>query len=207
MLQLDGKRTVTVVAGCGRTGKSTFALRYLVNAKLDARFIFDPEGEYAQRLQLTPARDLFDLAVQLCRGWVVFDPHEMFPGQLGEAFTWFCAWSFACSEKMPGEKVLLVDEVWKYANPQKMPIELATVCQTGSKRGLGLMVNTQLPNKLNGSLLNECSEFVCFRLQFEKALDVAQEFGFDREEIRAMPELQFVSRTDVGAELRGRIKI
>jgi hypothetical protein len=154
-----------------------------------------------------PARDLFDLAVQLCRGWVVFDPHTLFPGQVDLAFTFFCGWAFDTACRMPGAKVLVVDEVWKYVNPQKMPLELATVCQTGRKRGLGLMVNTQLPNKLNGSILNECSEFVCFRLQFDKALDVAADKGFNREEIQRLPDLHFVSRTDVGAELRGKIKV
>jgi len=206
MLQIHGKRTVTIVAGCGRSGKTSFALRYLLNAPLVARFIFDPETEYSQRLKLLAAQDEFDLAVQLCRGWVVFNPHAMFAGRLQEAFRWFCAWAFDCSCKMPGQKVLVVDEVWRYANPQKMPIELSTVCQTGSKRGLGLMVNTQLPNKLNGSILNECSEFVCFRLQFDACLAVAQDFGFDRDEIQQLAPLSFVSRTDVGGELRGKIR-
>jgi len=49
------------------------------------------------------------------------------------------------------------------APPNAIPSELALVTQTGRKRSLGLLVNTQLPNKLNGSILNEVSEFVCFR--------------------------------------------
>ena len=52
MLQIENKRAVTVVAGVGGSGKNTFALRYLVNAPLDVRFVFYPEGEYAQRLEL-----------------------------------------------------------------------------------------------------------------------------------------------------------
>jgi hypothetical protein len=41
----------------------------------------------------------------------------------------------------------------------------------------------------------------------QKVLAVAHEFGFDPEEIRALPNLNFVSRTDVGAELRRKIKV
>jgi len=63
---------------------------------------------------------------------------------------------------------------------------------------LAVEADAQLPNKLNGSILNKCSEFVCFRLQFEKALDVAAERGFNREEIQRLPDLHFVSKTDVG---------
>jgi hypothetical protein len=85
---------------------------------------------------------------------------------------------------------------------------LALVTQTGRKRGLALMVNTQLPNKLNGSILNEVSELVCFRLQQDKALEKVAEYGFDAEELKALSDLQFVARNlDSGGELRGRIKV
>lgn len=206
MLQFHNKRSVTVVCGVGQSGKSTFTLRYLVNAPLTARFIFDPEGEYAQRLGITGMGNGYDLGLGLCNGWVIFDPHEGFPGRIAEAFAWFCDWSFEMASALPGQKVLVVDEVWKYCNPLSIPAELATVCQTGRKRGLGLMVNTQLPHKLNGSILNEVSELVCFRLQFARALELAQERGFSPVELSALPDLHFVSRTDSGAEARGRIR-
>ena len=206
MLQIENKRSVTICAGCGQTGKSTFALRYLANAPLDVRFIFDPENEYSQRLGIEPASTPWQLDVQLCQGWVLFDPHSLFAGRVTEAFAFFCEWAFEISSRIPGRKVLQVDEVWKYCTPQTIPPELATVCQTGRKRGLKLMVNTQLPNKLNGSLLNEWSEFVCFRLGFDKALDVVVERGFDADQVKALPDLHFISRTDTGGELRGKIE-
>jgi hypothetical protein len=207
MLQFENKRTVTICAGVGGSGKSTFALRYLVNAPLDVRFIFDPENEYSQRLQMPAATNGYELDLQLCQGWVLFDPHTLFAGRVTEAFAFFCDWAFTVSERLPGRKVLVVDEVWKYCTPQSIPPELATVCQTGRKRGLTLMVNTQLPNKLNGSILNEWSEFVCFRLGFEKAIAVAVERGFNAQQISSLPDLEFISRTDVGGELRGKIKL
>ena len=65
-----------------------------------------------------------------------------------------------------------------------------------------------LPNKLNGSILNEVSEFVCFRLQQDKALEKVAEYGFDAEELEALPDLWFVPRNLAGGgELRGRIKL
>ena len=52
------------------------------------------------------------------------------------------------------------------------------------------------------------SEFVCFRLQQDKALEKAAEYGFDVDEVKALPDLQFVGRNlDSGGELRGQIKI
>jgi len=207
-VDIENKRTVTICAGVSGTGKSTFALRYLVNAPLAIRFCFDPDGEFADRLGLEPAQDAYGLGLALCNSWVIFDPHGIFPGRINEAFAFFCEWSFTVSESIPGRKCLVVDEVWKYCTPNAIPEELALVTQTGRKRGLGLLVNTQLPNKLNGSILNEVSEFVCFRLQQDKALEKAAEYGFDVEEVKALADLQFVARNlDSGGELRGRIKV
>lgn len=208
MLQINAKRNVTVCAGCGRTGKSTFAVRYLLNAPLDVRFVFDPEGEYSQRLQIPIATSGYDLSLMLCKGWVLFGPHQLFPGRLDEAFKFFCEWSFDQASAIPNVRaVLVVDEVWRYANPQNMPIELSTVVQTGSKRGLGLLCNTQIPNKLNGAILNECSEFVCYRLNSPQALATVEERGFNPEEVSTLPNYHFISRTDIGDEVRGKIEL
>src|SRR2546429_688270 len=94
MLQVENKRSVTICAGVGQSGKSTFALRYLINGDFTARFIFDPEGEGAQRLQLAPARDLYELSLALCNCWVLFDPHTLFPGCVADGFAFFCEWTF-----------------------------------------------------------------------------------------------------------------
>jgi hypothetical protein len=207
-VDLENKRSVTIVAGLSGTGKSTFALRYLVNAPLAVRFCFDVEGEFAERLGLPPAREPYDLQLHACQGWVLFDPHQLFAGRIEEAFSFFCEWTYRFSERVPGKKVLVVDEVWKYCTPNAIPPELALVTQSGRKRGLALLVNTQLPNKLNGSILNEVSEFVSFRLQQDKALEKAAEYGFDLEELKALADLQFVARNlDSGGERRGRIKV
>jgi len=207
-MNLENKRSVTIVAGLSGTGKSTFALRYLVNAPLAVRFCFDVEGEFAQRLKLPPASEPYELQLHACRGWVLFDPHKLFEGHVEEAFEFFCEWAYRFSGLIPGKKVLVVDEVWKYCTPAAIPEELALVTQSGRKWGLALLVNTQLPNKLNGAILNEVSEFVCFRLQQDKALEKVAEYGFDAEELKALPDLQFVARNlDSGGELRGRIKV
>lgn len=206
-LQIERTKNVIVCAGTGKSGKTTFALRYLLNADLAARFCFDPEGEYSQRLNLAAAGNPYDLAVALCQGWIVFDPHENFAGRIPEAFAWFCQWAFDMASQMPGQKILVVDEVWKYCSPNAIPAELALVCQTGSKRGLGLLVNTQLPNRLNGALLAEASEMVCFRLTWEKALAITEARGFNNVELANLAPLCFVARNlDSGGEARGRLE-
>lgn len=207
-LQVGNKRRVTICAGVSGTGKSTFALRYLVNAPVDCRFVFDPEDEYAQRLRLPGASDVGSLSLGLIRGWVLFDPHKEFSGRLDDAFAFFCEWTFAMCVRLPGRKVLVVDEAWKYVTPRRHPVELEACVRSGRKRGLECLFNTQTPNLLHATIRNECSELVCFRLGDENCLAVPKEKGFDVAEIQTLPDLSFVARNlDTGGELRGRIKV
>lgn len=209
-------RNVTICAGVSGFGKSTFGLRYLANAELSVRFLFDPDpgefnpdlGEFADRLGLAPARNPYELALGLCQGWVAFDPHWMFPGQVHEAFDFFCQWAWDMSAEIPGRKVLVADEIWNYQTPQGIPRDLQMIVQSGRKRGLHLMANIQEPNRLNSSLLNGVSEFVAFRLQSELALKVVKNFQFDPDEVASLQPLAFVARnTDTGGELRGQVTL
>ncbi len=205
-------RCVTVVTGVSRSGKSTFALRYLLNKPFAYRFVFDaetgPQQNYALRLNCDPAGDELSAAVGLIRGWVLFNPHVLYPGRLPEAFNAFCAWAFERSKELPGRKVLVVDEAWKYISPLRYPQEIASCVQTGSAYGLECMFNTQLPHKLHEAISNECSELVCFRLQGEKSLAWVKDKGVTPSEVSALTPLHFVSRNlDTGGELRGKIEL
>src|SRR5437899_264938 len=108
-------RNVTVCAGVSGSGKSTFGLRYLVNADLSVRFLFDPDagefnpdlGEFADRLGLAPATDYFSLGKTLCQGWVAFDPHRQFTGRLQVGFEFFCEWAWEKSAQIPGNKIIV----------------------------------------------------------------------------------------------------
>lgn len=207
MLQLDAKRACTLLTGKSGSGKSTFALRYLLNAPgLAARFLFDPEGEFSQRLKVSAASEAKDLEADLATGWVLFDPHTMFPGDTGAAFRFFCEWAFTVSSRGRGRKVLLVDEVWKYCSPQSIPAELALCIQTGRKRGLDCMFATQRPNRLNGSILGEATEVVSFRLQEESALQAVERAGLSAAAVSALPPGAFLAvNADTGGTLSGRV--
>jgi hypothetical protein len=202
------ERSVTVVAGIGGSGKTTFTFRYLANAKLDYRFIFDPDGQYADAFGMPAALDVFDLTCSLCRGWVLFDPAQMFPGEYDLAFAHFCLWAANKSAQLPGRKLLVVEEAWKYVNRRSHPKEIETCVRTGRHHGLGTWWNTQTPGQLPEVIRSECSELVCFHLDEEKTLEWPSAKGLDTDEIKALPNLHFVARNiDSRGELRGAIKI
>ena len=190
-------------------------MRYLINAPLAYRFLFDPDpgerdstrGEFSARLRLPAARDPAELGESLTRGWVCFDPWRMFPGDGEGAFDFFCRYAFELCARLPGEKILVVDEVWRYCSPNSVPLWLARCVKEGRKRGLRVLVNVQEPHRLNGRITSEMSELVCFRLQLPRALDWLADFGVPVAEVAALLPLHFLARNlDTGGELRGKVK-
>lgn len=207
MLQLEARSAVTVVAGMAGSGKSTFALRYLSAERgFTCRFVFDPEGEAALRFGLPPAETLDELHLSIEDGFVIFDPHTLFPGNLAGAFAWFCQWVFDQASVLPGRKLLLLDEAWKFCDRNSIPHALALCVQTGRKRGLEMLFSTQLPHKLNGAVLNELTELVCFTLGEVKALDCIEERGAPRAEVETLPLGSFFAlNKHTRGVLRGRL--
>ena len=206
-LQFDARSRVTLCTGRSGTGKSTFALRYLcADRKLQCRFLFDPEGEFSARLKLPAAETVQELPLAVEDGFCIFDPHTLFPGNMTAAFEWFCTYVFETASRMPGRKVILIDEVWKYCSPNKIPFALANILQTGRKRGLESLFCSQRPNRLNEAILNEVTELVTFNLSGKNALQTVEELGADLATIETLKPGEFVSlNINSDQTLRGKL--
>jgi hypothetical protein len=175
------------------SGKTTFAIRYLLNVSAACRFVFDDLGQVAARLKLPHAGTAAQLEAALATRWVVFNPHLMFPGDVAAAFAFFCDWAFNASRRGPGKKVFLADEVWRWCSPTSIPRELGALAQMGRAEGLELLTATQLPHKYHSSITGMSTELVCFRLDERLALDAVQDLGADRAAVQALPLGSFVS--------------
>lgn len=207
-LDFSARRACTLVCGVSGSGKTTFALRYLVNARdLAVRFVWDADGQISTRLGVPAAQTAEELSLALEEGWVVFNPDVLFPGRHAEGFAWFAAWSYAAAERTPGRKLFLVDEVWRYCSNLSIPQSLAECIQTGRVRGLDCMFATQRPNKLNESITNETTELVAFRLQGKNALGLVSDLGGDAGAVAALPPGSFLAwNVEMrGAPLSGRV--
>jgi hypothetical protein len=137
------------------SGKTTFAIRYLLNVPAACRFVFDDMGQVAARLKRPQAGTAAELESALGSKWVIFNPHRMFPGDVTAAFAFFCQWAFDASRRGPGKKVFVADEVWRFCSPQAIPRELAVIAQMGRAENLELVTATQLPHKVNASITGQ----------------------------------------------------
>jgi hypothetical protein len=99
--------------------------------------------------------------------WIAFNPVKMLPlfgGDAKKAFRWWCKWVFAAASRGPGKKIVCIPEVWRHCNPDSIPPELALLAQAGRELGIELVLDTQRPELLNGSLTGACTEIVAMRL-------------------------------------------
>lgn len=189
------RRSVTCIFGQGESGKTTFALRYLLNArKVSCRFIFDPDGEFSDRLKVRPAVTVTGLEVAVRRGWCLFDPSEMFRGDTEAALAFFCDMALQMAGALPERKIFVVDEVWRHMSTQKIPPDLLAVVKTGRKVALQSVFITQEPRELNETILAEGTEFVSFRLQGLNSLGRLADYGMPgQEQIPQLPRGQFIA--------------
>jgi hypothetical protein len=184
----------TLVVGMTGSGKTTFALRLLLNCpNVVCRFIFDDLGRAAARLRVKPAYTARELEQALATGWVIFNPHRMFPGDTKAAFCFFCEWVYNACCRGPGKKLLHVDEVWQWQDGRSIPRELALCAQTGREEGIQLVLATQLPHRVNDSITGQSTELVCFRLDEPKALDRISELRGEPDLVRELPLGSFIA--------------
>jgi hypothetical protein len=205
-LAVEARPRVTLICGRSGAGKTTFAIRYLLNARdVSLRMIWDPAGEYAQRLRLPPQRTVLELDLGIRRGWCLWGT-DLWPGDADAAFEAFCdaAWEYA--GHMPRRTIVLVDEVWKYCTPMRIPHALAVLVQEGRKRRVETVFLTQRPNRLNESILGEVTECVVFPLTGERGLmRVVQTCDVPEDEVERLRPGEFVSVSDRGARLQGKL--
>lgn len=196
----------TNVVGMTGSGKTTFTIRYLLNCAAACRFLFDDGGRFSRRLRVTPAYTARELEAALATRWVLFNPARMFPDDFAAAFAFFCQWVFNCAQRGGGLKVLVVDELWQWADARNIPRELRLCTQAGREYGIQLLTATQEPHRVNSSIVGQATELVCFRLQEPKSLACVSDLGADADIVSALPLGCFVSYNRLsGATLAGRL--
>ena len=196
----------TLVVGMTGSGKTTFTIRYLLNVKCACRFLFDDGSRFSRRLGVTPATTAKQLEEALASRWVIFNPVKMFPDDYAAGFAWFCQWVFDCAGRGPGLKVLVVDELWQWADARAIPRTLRLCTQAGRERGVQLFTATQEPHRVNSSILGQSAELVCFRLQEPKAWACIKDLGADAERVGNLRLGSFVAYNRLsGGQLEGRL--
>ncbi len=196
-------------------GKSQYQLRLTKGSSHNIKFVLDHKGEFQALLNATAARSFDELDAQVETGWVVFDPHPMFPGKLPEAFDFFCRYAYEVSEMLGGTKLFIADELALLTEGQK-PQPLCRIMEDGRSVALDCALTSHGPNALHNRIRSQFTEIVTFYQSSKPALDVMRdEFGFDPEVIAGrevngtrqggLERGEFNARSEQGRFLGGRV--
>ena len=84
----------TLVVGQGSSGKTTLAIRYLLNVPWTCAFIFDLQGQFARRLGKRWVGTAKECDEALATGFVCLNPYRMFDAdKTDEAVNGFAGWA------------------------------------------------------------------------------------------------------------------
>jgi len=167
-----------LIAGASGTGKTTYLRRFLERAPATVRFVFDHQGELARLLSVPAILSANHVVPAIASGWVCFDPALQYPGRTAEGFDWFARVAFHASQRLPGRKYWVCDEVQMFCNPQRpVPPGASLIFDTGRRCALDVAAIAQAPQRLHGDARNQLTELVCFRLSDVKARRWAMDLG------------------------------
>lgn len=204
-------RSVTGIFGAGESGKTSFAIRYLLNARhVSCRFIFDPDGppdSYAARLKLKPCGTPLEMEVGIRQGWCCYDPEPIYGFDTEAALKSFCVVALEFSAALPGRKLIVIDEIWRHISPRQIPGELLEVIKNGRKVGLQLVFLSHEPREVNETFLAEATEIVCFRLKGLNSIGKLDDYSFPfKDELPNLPKGHFIGWNALsGGVRRGKL--
>lgn len=198
---------ITLVCGQGSYGKTTFSLRYLLNAPAACRFIFDDRGQAADRLKLKRCGTERECELAVPTRWVCLNPHIMFPGsKLSDGFNWFNYWCFEVSKRGPGRKILFADELWQWCDGRTFPEHFENNVRTGRVEGLELLACTQRPRDYHRTIRSQVTEWVCFNMTEPDDLKAVKPYFPGVDKAATLQRGQFIGyNRETGAELVGRV--
>jgi hypothetical protein len=210
--------TKKLFVGASGFGKTTGAMQWVAQSKYRYYFIFDHDGQFANRNKLKAAYSPDELLRQLKeQRFVIFNPQEMFVDMQGDAdlkkkrggFDWFCAWAFTVSEKIPkridGTKLLYADEIQDICKTSKIGLRAQQMITSGRNRSLDFVGAGVQINLVHNCVLAGVSHLYVFRTEEKNAVKDLIDRGFDAQEIMSLPKGAYVMRDNAGGWQRGRI--
>ena len=203
-MQLFHKPKKILWTGMSGCGKSIAFTRFIMNSRYNFYFIFDHDGQFAQRLKMRAARTDAEILAALKRGFVVFDPSLKFPGCLPQAATWFCKYVFQMSSKLPGSKLFCCDEIQALVGVNSITPEFAAILECGRNRALDFAGCTLGWNTIHNRIRAQINESAVYRTEEDAALNGAKARGFDLNEVRNLAPGRYILRAE-NVFYRGRV--
>ncbi len=199
-----------IYCGSGGGGKTTKCIADMLAADYDFVFVFDDDGQFAERIPAYPSTTREECVRAIANGSVCFNPGEMFE-DAEDGFKWFSEWAFNFSCQVPGRKLLVFDELQVYLDPhpgnwRKNPF--AKVCGKGRWRGLDIFCIAPTLNELNPKFRGQLTEIVAFYAEDAAFAQHVVSKGIPLAELQSLKDGEFLHwKKGVRGFTRGKVKL
>lgn len=174
-----------LITGVTGSGKTTYFERFVFNSNYTRKLVFDHIGNIEWPFE--PATSESEIDDQYENGFVVFDPSEMFPGNVEEAFEFFSYYSFEKAKLDPFEtKLFAVDEIQLLIDTWNISDEARAIIQTGRGYSLDFIAIAQQLNEVHNKMRAQMSEIVTFFHDEPRVLEALEQRGFNPVEVQSL---------------------
>lgn len=196
----------TLVIGQGSSGKTSFALRYLINVPWSCAFVFDLQGQFARRLGVKWCGTAAECDAALASGVVCLNPYRMWDANdTDTAFNWFADWAFQVSQTGPGRKILVADDSWEFSAARVLTPELARVVKLGRFYHLEFFGVTHRPMEYNVNVRSLVTEWIVFN-SLPDDLEAVKTYWPGVMAATTLPKFEFISyNRDTRVEWRTKL--
>lgn len=188
-LDWDHPSSALLITGKRGTGKTTLWFERIGDGEDAQLFVFDPDLEFARRQGIDYCTTWEACAQCVKAGHpVVFDPVELYQGDLREGFGDFCEWCLSICRILPGKKKFCVDELQKWVprSPAYVPHGFQLILDEGRRYSLDLCLISRRPNLVNEAVRAELTEVISFQQTDRNPLKWLEEDGFDPDEVKVL---------------------
>lgn len=186
-------------------GKTLYANEEILTSNYRFYFVFDHEGQFAQRNKVSSAFTREQVARDVTRRrFVVFNPSEMFV-DMPAALNWFCSFVYQFSERVRGTKLLFVDEIQDLVNTgaRDCPYWLRKILVSGRNKELDFLGTSLQYNMVHNAIRGQATRTIAFATDEPLALKDLLARGFKAEQVSALAPGQFIARDKRFGETRG----
>lgn len=199
----------TVITGKSGSGKTTYFERLLANgfkSYWQTIFLYDWQGEMAERLNLQPTFKISQLPQSLKSGFVCFDPSIEYEGEYEQGLLFFADWTYQVCKSHdtdpPYPRLFACDEMQLLTQPGTTEPEIQRILQTGRRCGLDMAIVAQQLNELHNKLRSQSTERVCFQHEDPRVLQVLGDWGFTDDEVHSLAVGEYLYLNDRGEKQR-----
>lgn len=188
MQNLKRKATRTLVTGRSGSGKSSYLEFAIRTDNADRIFIFDPEGEFSERLHLPITTQLADIT-QLNDGRpqnrIVCYASDDSP--VNTDFEDFCLFVFEYCKVANQTVLIVIDELQRYVNAYSLPDAFVDAMFRGRRYGLNMLLSSQQANLIHNSVRSTITQVVSFAQSDENAIKFGRMVGI--EGVEKLPDM------------------